>query len=70
MKLIKYFNIYNYSKHNLGLVGCSWAWGVGLKCWGIVLGLGGLVWGLREGGIGLGRDGFWGMVLGGYGGTD
>ena len=48
---------------------CAWAWGVGLKCCGIVLGLGGLVWGLREGGVGLGCDGFWGMVLGGCGGT-
>ena len=69
LKLIIYFNIYNYLRQDLGLVGCDWAWGVGLKCWRVVLGLGGLVWGLREGGVGLGCDGFWDMVLGGYGGT-
>ena len=33
------------------------------------MGLGGLVWALREGGVGLGCDAFWGMVLGGCGGT-
>ena len=43
---------------------------MGLKCWGVVLGLGGLIWGLCEGGVGLGCDGFWGMILGGWGGKD
>ena len=45
LKLIIYFNIYNYLRQDLGLVGCDWAWGVGLKCWRVVLGLGGLVLG-------------------------
>ena len=33
------------------------------------MGVGGLVSGLHGNGVGLGCDGFWGMVLGGWGGT-
>ena len=68
-KLIIYFDIYNYLRQDVGLIGCDWAWGVGLKCWRVVLGLGGLVWGLREGGVRLGRDGFWVRVFRGLCGT-
>ena len=33
LKLIKHLNVHNDLRHDLGLMDCDWAWGVGLKCW-------------------------------------
>ena len=50
-------------------MGCVGTWGVGLWGCGVLWGLGGLVLGLRGDVVGLGRDGFWDMILGYLGGT-
>ena len=55
--------------HDLGLVGCVGVWGGWVWGWGVVLGLGGLVLGLRVGAVGIGHDGFWDIIFGVLGGT-
>ena len=50
--------------HGLGLVGCVGALGVGIGVWGVVLGFGEPVLGLRGGTFGFGRDGLWIMIFG------
>ena len=47
-----------------GLVGCVRAWGFRFEGWVVVLGLGGLIFRLRRGVLGLRRVGFGDVVLG------